>query len=193
MEGLDEKEPESTPKRQKRPQKTSTPAAVNLVQVSTFSSIASSLKTSKSLKVEPFNMLKDDPGFGIGAFEKALENHGPVDDIAFPTLFHLLDDDGQSWHFQYRKKNKIIIWSELKVDFVEIMQKRFAKKLGDLKKPYVNNESVEDYVQNQFALHKSFLPKMSDKELILLAIAGLPKTMILELIEYKDVKLSVFF
>ena len=77
-------------------------------------------------------MLKDDPGLWIGSFEKALENHGPVEDIAFATLFHLLDDSGQTWHFQYRRKNKIIIWSELKDDFVEFMQKRFVKKLGDL-------------------------------------------------------------
>lgn len=100
--------------------------------MSTFASIASTLKTSKSIKIEPFNMLKDDPGLWIGSFEKALENHGPVEDIAFATLFHLLDDSGQTWHFQYRRKNKIIIWSELKDDFVEFMQKRFVKKLGDL-------------------------------------------------------------
>lgn len=194
VEELDEDETTPTPKKFKRTPKTSTPVsnAVNSIPLTTFASIASSLITSKSLKVEPFNMLKDDPGFWIGSFEKALETHGPVDDIAFPTLFHLLDDDGQTWHFQYRRKNKIIIWSELKEDFIEMMQKRFVKKLGDLKKQHNENESVETYVQNQFNLHKSFFPKMTEKDLILLSIAGLSQSLKLELIEYKDVKLSVF-
>lgn len=136
------------PKKAKRTIITSTPipAVVNSSPMSTFASIASSLKTSKSIKVEPFNMLKDDPGLWIGSFEKALENHGPVEDIAFATLFHLLDDNGQTWHFKYRRENRIVIWSELKDDFVEYMQKRFVKKLGDLKKHYVVDESVEAYV-----------------------------------------------
>lgn len=194
MEEIDEEELTPAPKKTKKSPKTSTPAtfAVKPVPLSTFSSITSSLKTSKSLKIEPFDMLKDDPGLWIGSFEKALEVHGPIDDIAFPTLFHLLDDDGQAWHFQYRRKNRIIIWSELKDDFVEIMQKRFVKKLGDLKKSYVDNESVENYVQEQFNLYKSFFQKLTEKELILAAMAGLPQAYKLELIEYKDVKAFVF-
>ena len=111
-------------------------------------------------------MLKDDPGLWIGLFEKALENHGPVEDIAFPTLFHLLDDSGQTWHFQYRRKNKIISWSELKDDFVECMQKRFIKKLGFLKKQFVANEPVKAYSASRkissrvwrYPVSKSFKP-----------------------------------
>ena len=151
MEELDEIEQTPATKKQKRHVNTSTPisAVVKSSPMSTFASIASSLKTSKSIKVEPFNMLKDDPGLWIGLFEKALENHGPVEDIPFPTLFHLLDDSGQTWHFQYRRKNKIISWSELKDDFVECMQKHFIKKHGFLKKQFVANEPVKAYVQNQ--------------------------------------------
>lgn len=191
---MEEDEQTPLPKKQKRSPKTSTPisAATNSNPLSTFSSIAASLKTSKLLKVEPFNLFKDDPGLWIASFEKALENHGSIEDIAFPTLFHLLDDVCQSWHFRYRRQNKIIIWSELKDDFIEYMQKRFVKKLGELKKQYDNKESVEKYVQDQVDIHKAFFPKLTEKELILAAIAGLPDTLKLDLNEYKDVKLSVF-
>ena len=194
VEGLDDVDQTPVTKKPKRTIITSTPilAAVSSTPISTFASIASSLKTLKTIKVEPFNMLKDDPGLWSGAFEKALENHGPVEDIAFATLFHLIDDSGQTWHFQYRRRNKIIIWPELKDEFVEFMQKRFVKKLGELKKQYVDDQSAEAYVQGQVNVHKSFFSKMSEKELILVAMAGLPEDFRLELTEYKDVKLSVF-
>ena len=150
------------------------------------------MKLSKSVKIDAFNLLKDEPGVWIGSFEKSLENQGPIEDIGFSTLFHFLDSSCQSWHFQYRRKNKIIIWSELKEDFVEDMQNRFVEKLSQLKKKYVPDELVEKYVEEQCEVHKSFFPKLSEKELILAAMAGLPKEMQLELNEYKDVALSVF-
>ena len=72
------------------------------------------------------------------------------------------------------------------------MQKVYLKKLGALKNKYKAGESIEDYVQGQFDVFRSFFPKLNDQELILAAISGLPEEIQLGMNEYKGVSTSVF-
>lgn len=185
-----------TPVVSKRKKVTHTPTPLSgpssSLSLSNFSSIASSLKVSKLVKIEAFNSLKDDPCVWIGSFEKAVEKHGPVEDIGFVSLFHFLDSSCQPWHFSYRRKNKIIIWSDVKEEFCHHMQKQFVEKIALLKKHYTKGQTVKDFVKEQIESHKAFFPKLSDKELILASIGGLPQEIRFELVEYKDAKLSTF-
>lgn len=80
----------------------------------------------------------------------------------------------------------------MKEDFCVDMQKKYLKKLGALKNKYNVGQSIEDYVQKQFDVFKSFFPKLSDQELILAAISGLPEEIQLSMNEYKGVSTSVF-
>lgn len=191
IEDLDEEPYTPAPKKRRTAPRTSTPASAANNQ-SCLSGIVSTLKLSKSLKITSFNLVKDDPCIWIGSFEKAVEDQGPVQDIAFKLLFNFLDEYGQNWHFKYKQNNDIINWFEVKEDFCADMQKAYLKKLSALKSKYKNGESIEVYVQGQFDVFKSFFPKLNDQELILLAISGLPGEIQLSMNEYKDVSTSVF-
>ena len=97
------------PKKLRKPQRTSTPAHASTTQ-SSLAGIVSTLKVCKSLKIAPFDLIKDEPCIWIGSFEKAVEDQGPVQDIGFKLLFNFLDEYGQVWHFKYKQTNDIINW-----------------------------------------------------------------------------------
>ena len=179
------------PKKRRSLRRTSTPASVATCN-SSLSDIVSTLKLSKSLKNAALNLIKDDPCIWIGSFEKTVDDFAPVQDGEFKLLFNFLDEFGQVWHFKYKQSNDIINWLDVKEDFCEDMQKQYLKRLSGLKIKFKSGDSIEEYVQGQFDVFKSFFPKLNDQELILAAISGLPEDIQLSMNEYKDVTASVF-
>lgn len=186
VEELDER----SPLKKKR---TSTPAKSSSTNtVSTFSSVASSLKIAKSLKIGVFNLIRDNPSVWMATFVKEMEKFGPVENIGSSTLFHLLDRDCQSWLYTYKRKNPLMIWDDFQSDFCSEMQTKYFEKLSVLKKKWRSGDKVQEYSKEQIDSFKMFYPKMNDNELILAAVSGLPKKIQIELDDYRDSKIDDF-
>lgn len=180
-----------TPNKRLRRNVTSTPSTDNTVKPQ-MSAIASKAKLIDSLNLKQFDLINDDPTIWIAGFEAAAKKHGDLDEIGCAILFHLLDDDCLTWHFGYRRANPIFIWSDYKGEFVDEMNTRFLSKLSMLKQKHEGTQTYTDYVDQQIKIYKSFFPKMTDNDLILTLLAGLPNNAQKDLNEFRSVGLNAF-
>ena len=170
---------------------TSTPKATQ-EEKTPLSLIASKVKFAESLNLKQFDLMKDDPAIWIAKFEAAAKQHGSLKELGFALLFHLFDENCLVWHFQHRRANPISSWANYKDEFLDEMNKRFLKKLSTLKQKWETSKTYAEYVNEQVETHKSFFPNMTESELILVCLSGLPCSVQTDLNEFKSVSLNAF-
>lgn len=150
------------------------------------------MKVATGLKINPFYLLKDNPAIWMATFAKEIEKAGSIESIGIGILFHLLDRDCKSWLYTYKRSNPLVIWKDFEKEFCIEMHSKYFEKLSTFKEKLASDDKVEIYIQNQINAFKEFFPKMTDQELILAAMSGLPKKIQIELDDYKSVKVNDF-
>ena len=154
--------------------------------------IASKVNFAESLKVKQFDLIKEDLAIWIATFEAAAKDHGNLEELGFALMFHLLDDNCLTWHFKHRRAHPILAWANYKDDFVEEMNNQCLKKLSTLKQKWETGKTYVEYVNDQIETQKLFFRNMSESDLILNCLAGLPDSAQKDLNEFKSVSLKAF-